>query len=374
MVKIPTKNELLDMASTTNVPVKDLLRPAPAQPVAPNAYGSDYVNNLPRGYRPDSNSYDVSDAFSDMGDSVLGAFGFGESASERAIRRYQDALTNTPLPQLQNIDYTPYTEAGDYRNYVNRQGPTAFNKISIDPRLKDAQYNALAQMRDIADSGGLTAEDKALLSDIDRQEAAKERGSRGAILQNAQARGVGGSGLELMDQLVNSQNAATRRSSQDLDVAALAQKRALDAIRGTAELGGNLRGQEYGEAADKASAQDIINRFNSGQMTSAGFNTLQNKQNVGNMNVGLTNTAKETNRLVPLTNYQNQVNRLGQIASASQGRAGLADARNAGSFVGQVAGVPTSFATGFNKGAGSAGEYLGSSVLGKPELPEKPKP
>lgn len=150
------------------------------------------------------------------------------------------------------------------------------SSFSTDPRLVQAQMDALAALQEITDAEGLTATDRARLEDINRQEATIERGNREAIMQNAAARGVGGSGLELADQLISGQESAGRRSAQGFDVAADAEKRALDAMMMSGQLSGDLRGQDFAEAQAKAQAQDLINQFNTqNQNTFAQYNQEQ---------------------------------------------------------------------------------------------------
>jgi hypothetical protein len=137
-------------------------------------------------------------------------------------------------------------------------------KISIDPRLREAQLGALNSLKDVSDSGGMTLRDKANLSRMQSDVAAADRGRRGAIMQNMAARGAGGSGMELVAQMQNAQAATDREAQAGLDIAAQAQERALQAIMQQGQLGGSIRGQDFGEQSQVANAQDAINRFNTG--------------------------------------------------------------------------------------------------------------
>jgi len=166
------------------------------------------------------------------------------------------------------------------------QGRSSLTDYRVDPRLKEAQMRALGGLEEVANEGGLTAIDRARLNDIARQEAAQERGARQAILQNAQARGVGGSGLSYAAQLANQQGSAGRRADRGFDVAAAAQQRALEAMMGAGQLGGQIRGQGFDEAARVAQAQDKINRFNAANQTDARRYgaTVRNVAQEGNIN------------------------------------------------------------------------------------------
>lgn len=177
---------------------------------------------------------------------------------------------------------------------------SSMQAVQVDPSLMEAQMAALAELQNITSSGGMTAADKARLNQISQQEAAQARGAREAILQNAQSRGMGGSGLELMAQLQNQQEAATRQANRDLDVAGMAQERALQALMQQGQLAGQISNQSFGQQAQIAQAQDAIAQFNAQNRQQANmFNAqaanqaqaanLQNQQNIANQNVNLRN-------------------------------------------------------------------------------------
>ncbi len=164
------------------------------------------------------------------------------------------------------------------------QGPSAMEGVSTDPRLAEAQNRALSSLQEIGEDGGMTAQDRANLARISTEEAVRARGNQDAIRENAQARGAGGSGLELLQSMQNQQSNANRASQRDLDVAGMAQNRALQALQQGGALAGNIRGQEFGEGAQKAQAEDAISRFNA-----------QTKGNVDQVNVAARNQAAINN-------------------------------------------------------------------------------
>lgn len=183
------------------------------------------------------------------------------------------------------------------------------SNITLDPNLKKAQMEALTALQDIG-SGGLTTADKANLSRIQNEENAAARGAREAIMSNMEARGMGGSGMSILAQLQNQQDAATRTSQRNLDVAGIAQQRALEALMQGGTLAGNIRGQDFGEQAQKAAAQDAIAKFNAQNQqqvnlantaakNQAEATNLANKQSISNQNASLQtaqNAQKATNR------------------------------------------------------------------------------
>lgn len=195
---------------------------------------------------------------------------------------------------------------------------TAMTDVRSDPESLTAARQALAGLQDVYQQGGLTDIDRARIADIQDQEAQAERGSREAILQNARERGVGGSGLELAAQLNNQQAAIGRKAKQDVDVAASAQARALEAMKAAGTQGAQLQGQLYGQEAEKAKAADEIAKFNAATQTQTSqFNTgvnnaaqianLKEKQRIADTNVATKNAQEAQNKGVAQTNFNNQI-------------------------------------------------------------------
>lgn len=164
------------------------------------------------------------------------------------------------------------------------QDPSAFMDMTVDPTGRQAELMALDKLQGIIGAGGMDAQAKARLSQIQDEIGTSSRGAREAITQNAAERGVGGSGFELMSKLMEQQGASTRANQAAVQAAAEAEQRALQAIAQSGTLGGQVRGQDYNEAAAKAKAIDQINQFNAA-----------NKQNVLNTNVDRRNAAQVAN-------------------------------------------------------------------------------
>jgi hypothetical protein len=197
------------------------------------------------------------------------------------------------------------------------QDPTELKGISSDPRLREAQMNALQSLIDIGEGGGMTAQERA---DLDRMRGEVDRRNQaqlGAIKQNMAMRGMGGSGLELMLQQQAAQDAASRDNDATLAIDAMGKQRALDALLSAGQMGGDIRGQEFGEQAQVGSAQDIINQFNTGNFNDlARFNVQQqaatDRFNVGNQNMFDLSNIDALNRAAQFNvDNQNQALRYG---------------------------------------------------------------
>lgn len=144
------------------------------------------------------------------------------------------------------------------------QQATAY--ADMDPTARNA-------LTEIVNSQGLDPQARAALHQVQQEQAATERGAREAIMQNAAARGVAGSGLEMANRLSAEQGNATNAANQGFQAAADANNRRLQAISGLSTMD-----------SQKAAAQDAINQFNAA-----------NRQAVENMNVGAANSAAEKN-------------------------------------------------------------------------------
>lgn len=257
-------------------------------------------------------------------------------------------------------------------------GDSEMKGISLDPNLKAAQMDALSGLQEISDGGGLTLSDEANLRKIQDQINTEARGSREAILQNAQARGLGGSGLELLSQMQNQQDAATRASRAGLDTAAQAQERALQALIQGGETAGNIRGQDFNEQAQIAQAQDAISKFNAqnqqqvNMMNTQSRNDAQranlaSKQGVSDANANLANQQQMYNKGLKQQDFDNRM-------AITAGRAGIANqnaANQAAANAARANAINQTIGAGLSAGAGLGAAYLakkkdGGLVMGDP--------
>lgn len=231
---------------------------------------------------------------------------------QQAIDEILSSARGIELPELQDITPEDYALIGDLNlpgrlEAVDVQGPddiyvqdlttapidSRFEDIAVDPRLKEQQIAALAGLEEIAQGGGMTLADEAALARIQSQAAAADRGRREAILQSSRQRGTSGSGMELLAQLQSAQGATDLASQQGLDVAGMAQKRALDALMQGGQLAGDIRGQEFGEQAQRAQALDAIQRFNQQNLMDTGRFNIANQMAAQQFNVQSQQAARE---------------------------------------------------------------------------------
>lgn len=176
-----------------------------------------------------------------------------------ATANYEDTLS--ALKELRSKGLvTPQVESAVL------QADSEMRYVTADPSAVEAQQASLQYLQEIRDSGGLTDMDKQHINEAQDQILGINQAQRAATQQAMAARGVGGSGLELASQLSNQQASTQELSRQLQGLEALAQQRRDQANQGAAALATNIRGQKFSEDAAKAQAQDLINRFNAGQL------------------------------------------------------------------------------------------------------------
>lgn len=228
--------------------------------------------------------------------------GDGDEEAAAALKK-AEAAYNINLPMLKNVDLqkqkwledlmtqsvderlAPETIEAERADLVTA-GPSAMESVSTDPRLKDQQMASLAALKDLADNGGMNAQDEANLERVKSEVGQADRGRREAILQNAAARGMGGGGMELLAQLDSSQAATDRSAQRGLDINGMAQARALDAMMKGGDLAGNVRGQDFGEQSQIAQAKDTIAKFNASNANNNNQYNATAGNNVNQFNAG----------------------------------------------------------------------------------------
>lgn len=268
-----------------------------------------------------------------------------------------NALTNlggVAAPDKVSYDLGDAQTAG-----LSKQGNSALDDISTDPRLRSNQQDAISSLNDLAKNGGFNAADQANLARTHAGAVQDDQARRNAILQQAGASGMSGSGNSLLAQLQSSQAATDRESQYGLDVAGQGQDRALAAIQQSGTLSGQMQNQDFNQQAQQAAAKNAISQFNttnantnslnnanianqravdqaSGRLTAATTNAnnqqntnqynATNAQRISDTNVANQNTAQSLRDQLPQQNFNN----LNTLASGkASADAGIANASTA---------------------------------------------
>jgi hypothetical protein len=246
-----------------------------------------------------------------------------------------------------------------------QQGDTQLGSVTTDPRYKEAELSALSSLEDQG-KNGFTAQNRADQVESENQANAANRGRIGAIQQNMQARGAGGSGMDLVAQLQSAQNSNDTEAMRALETEANKERSQQAATAQAGSLAGTLQNQEYNQAANRAQAQDAINRFN----------TSTTNQNNAYNNQGQNSTAHDNSSAAygfqkdVLGTKQGAAGTAYSAAAEGENRARLgaqadeAAAAGKGALVGQIGGAAIGGMVGGPMGA-AAGASIGGSVGGQ---------
>jgi hypothetical protein len=231
--------------------------------------------------------------------------GSNTRAAEEALERNRALYEGIDLPEYREL--VPELYDNESANY---------QLLSEDPVLKSKQLEALAKFQDLASDG---------LSDVDRAGFAEARSmgdqmakaKTGAALQDAQVRGVGGSGLEFAMRESGNQEAAQRAQQAALQQQAAAAQQRQQYMQAYANQLGATRDQDY---RANAANTNVINDFNK-------MNT-QGRNQVNAANVDQRNNAFQYNEGNKDKKFNNQMRRADGLAgvNTAQSQVGLANA------------------------------------------------
>lgn len=268
-----------------------------------------------------------------------GIFGLisNSSANERAQMLNNKALRrwleiNIPNPEDQKLALEEFVLQGTFSPQLEqaiKQDPSAFEQIATSEQHKSAQNRALSKLEQLGYEGGLSLKDKADLEEAQLREQSRSKGNRDAIRAEMHRRGLGGSGFEAVARLADESASAEQAHKNALQTQAHAQNRALEAIRQAGELGTSLRGQEFGEKAQKAAAADRIARFNAENLADVSRRNverqnqgqqynLEQRQGIHNKNVAQRNYQQEHNKGLGQQRFENE----SRVAAGASGQYG----------------------------------------------------
>lgn len=159
---------------------------------------------------------------------------------------------------------------------AERQGPSAYDSMKVDSTGRGGMLEALAGLRNRYQSGGLDAQTKADIANVNAQAGQQAAAQRGAVATNAAQRGLGSSGASLAAARSAGQAAANTSSLAGMNALAMGEGRADAALQNYGTLSGGLQNYDYGAQANRASADDAISKFNAQNQTqNSQFNANQ---------------------------------------------------------------------------------------------------
>jgi hypothetical protein len=148
-------------------------------------------------------------------------------------------------------------------------------EISVDPRLRQAQMDALSQLRERGQTG-LTEEDKAVQDIMLRDVSAQEQAGQKAIMQGMAERGALDSGAQLAAQLGSQQSSYTRAANQASQNAIAAAEARRQALSQAGNMAQGMEATQFGQGQSERSYRQAIDQFN-----------LQNRQDIAAKNLGI---------------------------------------------------------------------------------------
>ena len=277
-------------------------------------------------------------------------------------------LANRP-PAIPEVEFAKYSTP-EALSYLGNFTPEELQATGlpagvINQAMRQKQLQAIGGIQELSETG-LSAIDRAALTEIQNQIATQERGQRESILQNMAQRGILGSGQELAAQLQSSQAASQQASTQGMQQAAQAQRARMQALSSLSEMAGGIEQTDFQREAQRQEAQDVINRFNTQNRNVAGLRDLDLQQSLRNEFEREKNRVSQAN--VDIENQQrlqNEVNRplaqyglQSQYASGiSQGLGGIGQSQTQQQLANQQA-MSQGIGTGLTTGGAVAGSYL----------------
>jgi hypothetical protein len=269
-----------------------------------------------------------------MGAGIGGAAGFLMGEDDNSQSYYEQMLREAqsiPLPILKEMNPEMYQVITSLNPEMENQvmlGQSATDGITLDPKYKQAQMQALSKLMDITSNNGQDAQSKAdnarLMNDVN----VNLQGNTGAISQNMATRGMSGGMSDLVSKQIAAQQAANRQSQMGMDINAQAQQRALSALMNQSNVANQASNTDFNQQNTRAQATDAISRFNAqnGQNVSSAntaarnnaqqFNNTQ-QQNTANNNVTNRNTAQQYNNNLDQQSYDNKLKKLGLVNNAT---------------------------------------------------------
>ena len=203
---------------------------------------------------------------------------------EGRMTEARDYIRKMPIPEADKLAYETVLMTEPEKLPEILQKDTRLAQITEDPRLRDAQTQALQQLQQVGQEG-YTVQDKAAIDQAMQQALMAQRGANLAQDSEMARRGISGSGIDLARQMARQQGAVQAASQTGLQQAALGRQRALQAMQAAGQLGGQIRGQEWGQKAQTASAQDAIEAANVANRQRTGMFNIQQKQAQEQFNV-----------------------------------------------------------------------------------------
>lgn len=165
-------------------------------------------------------------------------------------------------------------------------GNSNFENIAPDHQAQATQDEVSSQLADIYDTAGQTPQDQAAYDVARRGVAQRASSNAGNVAISGARRGIGNSGLGAAMTAQSGQDELEALAGLNAQITSSGRDRALQALTARGGLATSQRGQSWSESSGKASAMDLMNRFNASQRQAASLYNLGIPQQQFNNNMG----------------------------------------------------------------------------------------
>ena len=256
----------------------------------------------------------------------------GDGGAGAAQLKAIEALEKVNLPDIEKMKILLQDPAVVAQLQAEAVGPTELSKIQIDPRIRDAQMQALEMLRQRGQ--GLTAEDRMDFRSFADAAAAEEQSSRASDLARDVLEGRADSGTSIFRQEAERQANAQRMSNKASEMARAALENKRNSLAQLGQLSNQMGAQEFSQQAQQRSAQDTINQFNTANRMNVQQQNLGERQRIADTRTDLANQQQMFNKGLYQQQFQNEMAKAGGISNQYQNQAQqlaqAAQARSAG--------------------------------------------
>lgn len=220
--------------------------------------------------------------------------GLFDDSDEKAMEIYKSIpamYEGIPQADINYREYRPgqieYT--GDYTPEQVR-----LQQISEDPKVRADILQNLSRMQYLADKG-LSAEDELGMEKARSEAEQMARGREQAVIQNLQARGQGGAGMEAALRAQAAQESANRARQGAMEQAAQTARQKALYTQAYGNALSQFRGDEFGQNAQNAGIANQQALTNVNARNQAKLRNLGARQDVATMNLQAQNQAQLRN-------------------------------------------------------------------------------
>lgn len=254
---------------------------------------------------------------------IGGLFDDSQDKAQQQIAKNQALYAGLNTPTFDKYTPNQYQYVGNY-NPDAAQATT----VSEDPATRDAQMSAMMKMSGLANTGLSDVDNLGYLRAHQLGDQISHSGTESA-LQNAEARGMGGSGMEFAMREKAAQDAAGRAQDAGMQQAGDAARMRAMYTQALGGLGGQIRGQDFANNAANAGILNNFSQYNTGARNAAQQYNLGQQQGISNANVSNENEAQQYNNQMKQQSYQDQLSKANGQAGSNMAAANGYAAQNA---------------------------------------------